>query len=217
MLKKINNKPSVLALLLFILSMLMFAISVGATKNKDSLINAAQNVLAFSIIIAIIKPITVWFINKKISDYNSKHWNNANKNMNYTSKNDINFRNVEEELDRIDMFTGVQFEQYIITLLKKEGYFNIESTKASGDYGVDITAQKDGLKCAIQCKRYHNNVPIKAIQEIKSGKTYYKCDKAMVITNSYYTQNAKNLASSIGVQLFDRDDLIRVIKKHNSQ
>ena len=207
--KKIKNNPSVVAFLLFIVSMLMYAISYGATKNKEELISAAQTVLTISIVIAILKAVIIALINKKMSSYDNKH-------LNISNKNEIAYKSIEEELDRIDMFTGVQFEQYIITLLKKEGYSNVESTKASGDYGVDITAQKDGLKCAIQCKRYHNNVPISAIQEIKSGKTYYRCDKAMVITNSYYTQNAKNLASSIGVQLFDRDDLIRIIKKYNS-
>lgn len=207
--KKIKSNPSVLAFLLFILSMFMFAISYGAQKNKEELISTAQTVLAISIIIAILKPIIIYFINKIFFGHNSER-------LNYNNKKEIAYRNIEDELEKIDMFNGIQFEQYIIDLLKKEGYSNVESTKASGDYGVDITAEKDDLKCAIQCKRYHNNVPISAIQEIKSGKTYYRCDKAMVITNSYYTQNAKNLASSIGVQLFDRDDLIRIIKKNNS-
>lgn len=198
-----NDNSSVLASGLFILSLIMFALNFSATKNNEFLIKAGWTLLGLSILIVIFKSIIIGLINKKHSDY--------------ISKIDTDYRNIEEELEKIDMFTGVQFEQYISTLLKREGYSNIKLTKTSGDYGVDIIAEKDGLKCAIQCKRYHNNIPINAIQEIKSGKTYYKCDKAMVITNSYYTQNAKNLASSTGVQLFDRDDLIRIIKKHNNE
>ena len=188
---------------IFILSLIMFAMSFYVEKNRGFLVKAGWILFTISIVIVVLKFIILYFINKKRSEYNIRI--------------DKDFENLEEELEKIDMFTGIQFEQYIMNLLKKEGYTNVKPTKISGDYGVDITAEKCGLKCAIQCKRYHNNIPIKAIQEIKSGKTYYKCDKAMVITNSYYTQNAKNLASRIGVQLFDRDDLIRIIKKHNNK
>lgn len=190
----------------FCLSLIIFGLKCildfGGAKNTEFLSKAGWTLLIISVLIAILKMVIVNLVSKKTSDYNTKI--------------DKEFKSIEDELEKIDMFTGIEFEQYIMLLLKKEGYTNIESTKVSGDYGVDIVAKKDDLKCAIQCKRYQNNIPIKAIQEIKAGKTYYKCDKAMVITNSYYTQNAKNLASSTGVQLFDRDDLIRIIKKHNT-
>lgn len=196
-----NNNGSFVAGI-FILSLTVFALKFvldfGGAKNTEFLNKAGWTLLIISAVLAIIKYVIISLINKK--ELNTE----------------IAYNNIEEELEKIDMFTGIQFEQYIMGLLKKEGYSNIRPTKTSGDYGVDITAEKNGLKCAIQCKRFHNNIPIKAIQEIKAGKTYYKCDKAMVITNSYYTQNAKNLASSTGVQLFDRDDLIRIIKKHNN-
>ena len=185
---------------LFILSLVMFALNFSATKNNAFLKKAGWTLLIISIVIAVLKIIIVDFIEKKKEET--------------ATRIDDDYKSIDDELEKIDMFSGVQFEQYIISLLKKEGYTNVRPTRASG---VDITAEKDGLKCAIQCKRYHNNVPINAIQEIKSGKTYYRCDKAMVITNSYYTQNAKNLASRTGVQLLDRDDLIRIIKKNSSK
>lgn len=138
-----------------------------------------------------------------ISDYKEK---------NKKTKQDIKYNNIDEELEKIDQLNGQQFENYIINLLSKIGYTNIKGTAFTGDYGVDIVVEKNGLKCAIQCKRYNNKVPTKAIQEIKSGKTYYKCDKAIVITNNYYTRNAQNLANSVGVQLIDRDDIIHILK-----
>src|SRR5829696_2582806 len=41
----------------------------------------------------------------------------------------------------VDKMTGVEFEQYVGKLLAHQGY-KISFTKTSGDYGVDIIAQK---------------------------------------------------------------------------
>lgn len=60
----------------------------------------------------------------------------------------------------------------------------------------------------MQCKRYKGKVGISAVQEVLGAKGYYKADKAMVITNSYFTPNAIKLANANDVELWDRNDLI---------
>ena len=45
------------------------------------------------------------------------------------------------------------------------------------------------------------------MQEVVAAKTYYRCSRAMVVTNQYYTVYAKKLASSNSVELVDRDQL----------
>lgn len=126
------------------------------------------------------------------------------------------YKNVEEKMEHIDNLEGYEFEDYISGLLRKDGYTNIQGTKYSGDYGVDIIADKDGLKCAIQCKRFTNKVSLSAIQEISAGRKYYKCDKAIVITNNYYTNAAKELALATNVELLDRDYIIKILKKEEN-
>lgn len=123
--------------------------------------------------------------------------------------------NFEDLLDNIDNMEGVAFENFLINhLLPNEGYANISPTSTTGDYGVDIIATKNDIKCAIQCKRYNNKVSVDAIQEVVAGRKHYRCDKAMVITNNYYTNNAKELAEDNKVEILDRDDLIRMIKRY---
>lgn len=125
-----------------------------------------------------------------------------------------NFESLETTLDKIDCMSGQEFEDFLINkLLPLEGYTNINGTSYTGDFGVDIIATKKDIKCAIQCKRFNEKVSIKAIQEIVAGRKHYKCNKAMVITNNYYTKNAKELAYDNKVELLDRDDIIRIIKK----
>ncbi len=130
-------------------------------------------------------------------------------------KKDTEYENRENLLDKIDYMTGQEFEKFLVEiLLPLDGYININGTSYTGDYGVDIIAEKNGIKCAFQCKRFNNKVSNKAIQEIVAGKKHYKCDKAIVITNNYYTKNAKELAEDCRVELLDRDYIIQILKKN---
>lgn len=127
-------------------------------------------------------------------------------------KNTIMIIQSREELnysyyDKMNRMSGETFETMCADLLKRNGFQNISLTRATGDYGVDILAEKDSVKYAIQCKRYNQPVGNKAVQEAYSGKKYYNCHVAVVLTNSVFTDNAKELAESNGVLLWDKDKL----------
>lgn len=83
---------------------------------------------------------------------------------------------VEGILTNVDAMEGIQFEHYCGDLLKANGFSNIKYTEVTGDQGVDITAEKDNIKYAIQCKRYSSDVGNQAVQEVFAGKTMYGCD-----------------------------------------
>lgn len=125
--------------------------------------------------------------------------------------------NINEILDNIDKMKGTEFEQYIKNLLKSSGFQQVEITKATGDFGADIVAYKDGAKYIFQCKRYGKNLGIKPIQEIHTAKRHYHSNYEVVITNSYFTENAKILAIESGVLLYDRNVLSNMIKKNGSE
>ena len=108
-----------------------------------------------------------------------------------------------------DMMDGHEFEEFLSIKFKKMGYVCKLVGLNGHDYGVDLIMEKDNESIALQAKRYSGKVGIKAVQEIISGKAYYGVDRAMVVTNSYYTQSAINLAERCGVELWDRDDCIR--------
>lgn len=108
----------------------------------------------------------------------------------------------------VDEISGRDFEKYVERLLKERG-FNTILTPGSGDFGVDIIARKDDEKIAVQVKRYKTNVSRRAVSDAVAGKEHYECNKAWVITNSYYTKDAKALASSTNCRLIDRDQLLR--------
>lgn len=120
-----------------------------------------------------------------------------------------------EILKEVDlMYNGHDFEHFFANLLQNINYQQANVTKASGDMGVDIIAVKDGIKYAIQCKRYNSKVDTSAVQQVLSGLEYYKCHIAVVITNNDYTKQAKNFAESTKTILWNRDDLKNMIHEY---
>lgn len=116
-------------------------------------------------------------------------------------------------MDVIDEMEGREFEFFCGELLEKCGYENVFVTRASGDQGVDIIAYKNNIRYAFQCKRYDEKVSNKAVQEVNTGRNMYSCFGAVVITNSYFTRGAKDLAKVSHVELWDRDILMDKIRR----
>lgn len=102
---------------------------------------------------------------------------------------------------------GFQFEQYVAGLLMRNGYTNVIVTQKSGDYGADITAERQEVKYVIQCKYYSSQVGIEAVQQIYAAKIHYNANVAVVATNSVYTRAAETLAKDLGVVLWEGKEL----------
>ena len=107
----------------------------------------------------------------------------------------------------IDRMDGDDFEQRLEALFRDLGY-SVRRTPYGGDYGADLIISKDGVKSAVQAKRYSGKVGLEAVQEVVAAKAYYGCDAAMVVTNSFYTRPARTLARTNEVELWDRSRLV---------
>ncbi|MCM1057750.1 MAG: restriction endonuclease [Firmicutes bacterium] len=113
----------------------------------------------------------------------------------------------------LDLMEGHDFEYYCAELLRRRGFQEVEVTKGSGDYGIDILAEKDGVTYAIQCKRYTAPVGVKAIQEAYAGRDYYDRMVGAVLTNQYFTQPAVEAAKKLKILLWDRGYLEEVLRE----
>ena len=106
---------------------------------------------------------------------------------------------------------SIKFEKLIAALFEKMEY-KVSFTKTTGDYGIDITADDDIVRIAIQCKCYHgHSVGNDAVQQAVSGKEFYGCDKAMVVTNSTFTPAAIEQAKKSNVILWNRHVLQKTL------
>jgi restriction system protein len=95
---------------------------------------------------------------------------------------------------------GVDFEHWVAESLKKFGW-NTKVTKGSGDQGVDVIAEIDQRRVAIQCKLYKGSVGNKAVQEVIAGMHHLGLERAAVISSGTFTRGAYELAQSTNVML----------------
>lgn len=112
-----------------------------------------------------------------------------------------------------DSMEGHDFERFCADLLKARGFLEVEVTKGSGDFGVDILAEKDGISYAFQCKRYDEPVGVKAVQEIYAGRDYYDRQIGVVMTNQYFTAPAVEAARKLKILLWDRGYLEEMMEE----
>ncbi|WP_424237136.1 restriction endonuclease [Bhargavaea ginsengi] len=111
---------------------------------------------------------------------------------------------------QVDEMNGKEFEQFLKLRYEARGY-KVRVTPYQNDFGADLVMTRDGRRIVVQAKRWKQNVGIKAVQEIVAAKSHYKAEDAWVVTNSQFTKAAKELASSNGVRLVDRTQLIHIL------
>ena len=116
----------------------------------------------------------------------------------------------------IDNMGGVKFEYYLADILRKLGYKDVRVTEKY-DLGIDIIAIKDGVTWGIQAKRYNSMVKASAVRAAYTALSHYGCERAIVVTNNYYSNPAKTLAASTSTILIDRDELARWVYEVNQQ
>jgi len=108
--------------------------------------------------------------------------------------------------DEVESMSGIDYEVYCARILQEAGW-EVETTVASGDQGVDLIAMIEDIRVCIQCKRYSKPVGNKAVQEIVAGMTHWNGTHAVVVSNAGFTKAAQKLAASTGVFLLSDMEL----------
>jgi HJR/Mrr/RecB family endonuclease len=91
-----------------------------------------------------------------------------------------------------DNMTATEFEHYCAEELRRGGW-DARVTMASRDQGVDVIAEKEGVRIVVQCKLYKSPVWNKAVQEIVAARTHENADYGIVVTNNSFTSSANEL------------------------
>jgi HJR/Mrr/RecB family endonuclease len=118
----------------------------------------------------------------------------------------------QKKLFEVVSMAPIEFELYCAQLLNEDGW-DAETTKASGDQGVDIVATRKGIKCVFQVKKHNKPVGNKAVQEVHAGRSFYgNVDFAFVVTNKGFTSTAKALAKATEVHLIHYSELCDLSK-----
>ena len=106
----------------------------------------------------------------------------------------------------VDQMDGFVFEKYVAELLKHQGFQHIQLTEKY-DLGIDAIAERDGERWGIQIKRNRDKTKALSVRQAVTALNHYRCTRAMVVSNNYFTGSAKQLATSNRCVLIDRDIL----------
>ena len=116
---------------------------------------------------------------------------------------------------QVDKMSGAAFEKLVRQLMEQQGY-QVGNLRESNDYGVDLIANRGEVRIAVQVKRSKNRITRKAISDAVAGMKYYKCNKAMVVTNSEFTEDAREFGRGTECTLVDRKVLLEWLESASS-
>lgn len=117
----------------------------------------------------------------------------------------------------INSLSGIEFENICKNLIENMG-FSVETTKASGDGGIDLIAYNHepvlSGKYIIQCKRYSGSVVEPIIRDLYGVITSERANKGILMTTGYFTKSAIAFAEDKPIELIDGEQLNILLKSH---
>ena len=118
----------------------------------------------------------------------------------------------QSDILEVDKMPGQLFEEHLGVVFSCLGY-SVTRTRVTGDYGADLVLDGAEGRVVVQAKRYSKSVGVKAVQEVKAAMSVYGASHGMVVTNSYFTRQAIELASKNSIELRDRNWLVPTMAK----
>lgn len=119
-----------------------------------------------------------------------------------------------EALLRVDcrLLSGTEFEQHLENVFRLHGY-DVSRIGQAGDQGTDLIVQRPGgPRIAVQAKCYSGSVGNEAVQQVYAGMAFHGCHACALVTNSYATRSANELAARVGCRIVDGQSLPELIR-----
>lgn len=98
--------------------------------------------------------------------------------------------------------TPREYEELIVRHLEGQGYL-VQITPYTGDGGVDLIAQRDGERVAVQAKMYGGTrrVNRQTIVELQGVKDLLGCSRAIIATDGRLLPDAAAAADALGIEV----------------
>lgn len=110
-------------------------------------------------------------------------------------------------LDDMLAMDPISFECFVGRIFTSRGY-NVTSTPARGDNGVDLIIHRDGQKGVVQCKRYQGRVGPGIVRDLAGAMRLEATTVAYLVTTGSFTANANRDANKLGINLIDGQKLV---------
>jgi hypothetical protein len=111
----------------------------------------------------------------------------------------------------VDCLSEKEFEYFIQWLFGELGYESQPEKFAANEFGLDGVVNRDGEKVAVQairCPKTHKVTEASVLfaQEMKG-----ECQKALLLSTGYFTEEAKAAADKLKFELWDKDTIAQKI------
>lgn len=113
----------------------------------------------------------------------------------------------------LDFMDEAAFERYLALLFTRMGY-QVRRVNYADNVSI-LMATRDGVSYVIQARRNWRKVGIRAIEDAIATRKHLKCERAIVVTNHFFSNQARKIAKANQVLTLDRHDLIKEMKRMN--
>ena len=121
----------------------------------------------------------------------------------------LDIPNANSELE--EPMTPQEYEKLVAQYFHEQGYAT-HTTQYSGDFGVDVFAERGNERLAIQAKMFGNTtrkINREMVMQLHGAKDYFDCTKAVIATDGIFIDNALKVADKLGIEIL-------YIKQQNS-
>jgi hypothetical protein len=98
--------------------------------------------------------------------------------------------------------TPDDYEQLVAAILRQEGW-EATVTPSGGDHGLDVLAEKRGIRLGVQVKMYGGSRPINAatVMLTHGAAAFADCTRCMIATNGRVLADAAAVAAKLDVEI----------------
>jgi hypothetical protein len=103
--------------------------------------------------------------------------------------------------------TPLAYDEWCAAVLRRDGWQAQALLAAKVDMGIDVIAEKEGVRVALRCRQHDEPVDVAAIRQAIAGCQHFETTRAVVVSTTHYTPPAEKRAASSGILLLHENQL----------
>jgi HJR/Mrr/RecB family endonuclease len=106
---------------------------------------------------------------------------------------------------------GVDFETALGGLYRSMGYW-VRHTKGSGDEGIDLILEKEGVRTVVQCKGHTNPVGVGVVRELYGAMMHFGAPSAVLACPAGFTEGVMRFVRGKPIKLVSSKEIIEMVE-----
>ena len=117
-----------------------------------------------------------------------------------------------QSIVKINRMGAIEFEEFVGKVFSWYGY-DVETTSASGDEGVDLKLYKGSRLECVQVKHHSKPIGQPVIRDFYGSLVHFGAAKGYLVTNNTFTLQAEKFSRGKPIELVDGARLIKLIQE----